>query len=192
MFSVVGETPWEELQEQIRQVPLLLPRGGELVYPYENARINLYEIPYAAVRPTSLYVVSRNLQLQRELAADLESQGVDPLALEGMVHIKQDDQPPVGLMPPIVEHTPAEGMYVLDGLHRSYIGKQAGRLMFRGIHISGIRHDCPAAVYPNEWSDVIEYTDVPTDPMLKRHYRDHQEQSRRNFAALNGSRPRTS
>jgi len=190
MFKVIAETPWNKLQSQIRAVSLLEPRQGEIIYPYATAQITLYDIPYDAIRPTSLYVLTGNLALQEELATDLASQGYDPLALRGSLTVQKDDEEPVGLIPPIIEYTHEAGRYLLDGLHRSYLGWQAGRPTLRGIHIVGIREDCPASVFPNAWEDIVQYETVPADPQLKRRYHPNPLSLRRDFSHLNGSHPR--
>ena len=190
MFTVIREMPWEELQRQIQAVHLLEPRGGEYVYPYEHAQILLREVAYSTVRPTSLYLLTENLKLQRQLTEDLKQQGFDPLNLTGLLTVQEDKQPAIGLMPPIVEETVDDGAYLLDGIHRAYLGLLAGKTTFRAIHITGIRPDCPAAVRPNDWQAVRQYDAVPSDPQLKRHYRPEPLRLRRDFSQLNGSTPR--
>jgi hypothetical protein len=191
MFTVESEIAWTDLEQQIRKTPNLQPRDGQLVYPYAEATISLVELAYSEVRPTSLYVVASNLETQRQLTSDLEQAGYDPLSLAGGLLIAGETDT-VGLIPPIVEETPEDGMYILDGMHRTYLGRQAGRTVFTAIHIANVRADCPAAVLPNEWSEIIEYDKVPKDPSKKRRYRGSDPLSlRRDFSAINGSKPRT-
>ncbi|HSX37068.1 MAG TPA: hypothetical protein VLG13_03050 [Patescibacteria group bacterium] len=191
MFTVTHEQPWDELETRIRAVSLLQPRNGETIYPYKNAQISLEDISYSDIRPTSLYVVRINLLLQGRLAEDLAVQGYDPLALGGLLTVHEAGKEPVGLLPPIAEETDEDGKYLLDGLHRAYLGWQANRATFKVIHIRGITPDYPAAARPNDWTEVIEYDSVPDDPHLKRRYRMANYLSlRRDFSALNGSEPR--
>lgn len=96
MISVVRETPWEVLEDQIRNVPLLEPRNGALVYPYLKADVRLEEIAYADVRPTSLYVLRRHLAFQTQLAQDIAPH--DPLNLMGSLALVGDDGVEVGLI----------------------------------------------------------------------------------------------
>ncbi|HSX36890.1 MAG TPA: hypothetical protein VLG13_02100 [Patescibacteria group bacterium] len=191
MFTVTHEQPWDELETRIRAVPLLQPRNGETIYPYKNAQISLEDISYSDIRPTSLYAVRSNLLLQGRLAEDLAMQGYDPLALSGLLTVHEAGKEPVSLMPPIAEETDEDGKYLLDGLHRAYLGWQASRATFKAIHIRGIPPDYPAAARPNDWTEVIEYDSVPSDAYLKRRYRIANYLSlRRDFSALNGSQPR--
>ena len=191
MFTVLEAYPFDQLEQQIRAVPLLQRREGELVYPYEHADITLESIPYVGVRPTSRYVVTDNLDRQRKLAQDLHVQGYDPLRLSGSLLLQSSTaEAPVGLIPPIVEETDANGLYMIDGMHRSYIGWQSGRIALTVVRVRGIRVDCPAAALPNEWTDIIEYPRVPSDVRLKRDYRDDHLAYRRDFSRLNGSQPR--
>lgn len=189
MIRVKAETPWAELEYQIRHVPLLLPHDGVTIFPYLNAQINLKEIQYAEVRPTSLYALRENLTLQKRLADELTPDH-DPLGLKGGITLLTDTGTEIGLIPPIVEETAAQGQYILDGLHRTMFGRLAGRSIFTAIHISDFRDDCPAAALPNEWDDIVIYDKTPTDPLLKRRYRTNPLAFRRDFSALNGSQPR--
>jgi hypothetical protein len=189
MIHVAAETPWHILEEQIRQVPLLEARDGALIYPYENAAITLAEIDYEAVRPTSLYVLKDNLAIQKQLTNELAPR-YDPLQLLGSITLRLDDGSEIGLIPPIVEETDSDGPYILDGTHRTLVGRMAGRTAFIAIHITKFRDDCPAAVLPNAWGEIKTYDRVPSDPALKRRYRENPLSLRRNFSALNGSRPR--
>lgn len=104
----------------------------------------------------------------------------------------QDDQSPaVGLIPPLVEETEQDGLYILDGTHRTYLGWLAGKTTFRAIRIKNIRPDCPAAALPTNWEDIVENETVPQDEALKRRYRIPNHLSlRRDFSMINGSKPR--
>jgi len=189
MMRVITETPWKILEDAIRHVPLLQPRDGQLVFPYLHADIALKVINYADVQPTSLYALRDHVSFQTKLSETL-APDYDPLALKGALTLLNDDGQEVGLIPPIVEETPEDGKYILDGLHRTLVGRLAGRTHFTAIHITNFRSDCPAAVLPNDWEKVKLYDKVPEDPALKRRYRKNQLRLRRNFSALNGSRPR--
>lgn len=189
MIRVVGEVPWEVLEDQIRHVPLLQPREDQIIFPYLHAQITLKEISYDDVRPTSLYALRGNLSLQQKLAQEL-APSHDPLALKGALRLLSDQGKEIGLIPPIVEETEENGKYILDGLHRTLAGRQTGRTHFTAIYITDFRSDCPAAVLPNEWDDIKLYDEVPADPALKRRYRENQMSLRRDFSELNGSRPR--
>ena len=192
MVTIESETSWEQIEAGIRQVPLLNRRD---VFPYADATITLKEIPYSEVRTTSLYVANNLLAVQEAIAKDIAEECHRPLDMEGgliLGSVIDGEQKLTGFIPPIVEETDEEGMYVLDGSHRTNLGRWAGRMAFRAIHISGIREDCPAYAYPNEWNEVVLYDEVPTEPSLRKAYREPEllYGLYRDFGALNGSQPR--
>jgi len=183
--------PWKDLEEEVRNVPLLEQRDGETIYPYAEATIKLRKFAFHEVRPSSLYVLSANLALQRSLFIELGKLGIDPLNLKGRVVLHDTTGGAISMIPPIVEETPEDGKYILDGLHRTYLGKAMGRTVFWGIHITGIREDCPAAARPNGWEDIKIWDSVPADIKQKRRYRQADYlKLRRDFSAINGSKPR--
>jgi hypothetical protein len=186
MFTVVSQTSWADLKELIRRTPLLHERGGQIIYPYKDAEISLKAVLYKEVRPTSLYVIRGNLKLLTQLMHDIGPE-YDPLQLSGSLLVQDAAGNQVGLIPPIVEQTAEAGQYIVDGMHRAYLGREQGRTSFIAIHISHIRPDCPCAALPNNWEDMISYDDVPQDPQLKRRYRPKPLSLRRDFSSLNGS-----
>jgi hypothetical protein len=192
MVTIEGTIGWDDLEQRLRETTLLQPRDGEAVYPYANADIRLAEIPYAEVAPTSLYVLRGNLATQATIAKDIAGEGYDPLQLTGGLLLKNDAGEHVGLVPPIVEETADVGKYILDGAHRTSIGRWLGRTHFMGILISGIRPDCPAYAYPNTWDEIHIMEAVPKDPAQKKHYRDNYRPLYRDFSRLNGSSLRES
>lgn len=192
MVTIESEIPWEQIEDGLRQVPLLNKRD---VFPYAGAAIELREIPYSEVRTTSLYVARNLLAVQEAIAEDIAEEGHHPLRMEsGLIlgSVIDGEQKLTGFIPPIVEETDEEGMYVLDGSHRTNLGRWTGRTAFNAIHISGIREDCPAYAYPNEWTEVVHYDEVPKEPSLRKNYREPGVLYGlyRDFGALNGSQPR--
>jgi hypothetical protein len=80
---------------------------------------------------------------------------------------------------------------LLDGSHRANIGRWAGLSSFNAIWITNIRKDCPAYAFPNDWDDVITYDVPPTQPELRKRYRqENLYQLYRDFSVLNNSKPR--
>ena len=82
-FTIAAQIAWSELQEKIRRISLLHERDGEKIYPYETAKIEVAKINYDKVRPTSLYVLRKNLAVQSQIANFLSTEGLNPLDLEG-------------------------------------------------------------------------------------------------------------
>jgi hypothetical protein len=191
VFTVEGATPWSQLEEEVRRVPLLHPRDGEVIYPYADAEISLQEVAYSEVRPSTLYVLRNNLAIQTAITASIRKDDYHPLELEYGLVLGDKDGGLTGLIPPIVEETDEEGMYVLDGSHRTNIGRWAGRTTFNAIHITGIREDCPAYAFPNDWDEVVVRETLPEDIAKRKHYRGTDYYNLyRNFGPLNGSKPR--
>jgi hypothetical protein len=189
MVTVEAEIGWPELEERIRAVPLLRPRDGEPVYPYEEATISLRPVDLTKIRPVTLYVLRRNLGIQEALAATLADQGHNPLVLEGALTLRGSADETWNLLPPIVEETEEDGPYILDGGHRTYRAKSIGIRIVNAVHITDIRPDCPVYAHPNEWSEVVEYDEVP--PVKKKYRVDDPYNLYRDFSDLNGSTPRT-
>jgi len=193
MVTIENVLPWDDLEQRVRETPLLLHDDSKPVYPYEDATIRLEKIAYADASPTSLYVLRKLLAVQAAITTDLSAKGYHPLELEGGLLLKDEYGTETGLVPPIVEETDAEGKYILDGAHRTSIGRWLGRTHFVAIHVSGIRPDCPSYAFPNSWDEVKITEEVPKDPAQKKQYRGENYRSLyRDFSRLNGSRLRES
>jgi len=181
---VVDTASAEELIEAVRNVGLL---NSPDIKPYENADISIGVFDIGALRPTTLYVLRKNLETQQRLAAALEIQGYHPLELDGSLVLK-DGEEKIGLIPPIVERDPVYGDCLIDGAHRTYVGRMGGRRIMRAVHIVGADPNYPIYAHPNEWDEIVEHDDVPSDPKLKKRYRDDAPQKLyRDLSALNGS-----
>lgn len=191
MVTIEKILAWEDLEQRLRETPLLRQGGGEAVYPYEDASIRLEKVAYADVAPTSLYVIRKNLAVQAAIGADLSIEGYHPLELEGGLLLKNESGEETGFVPPIVEETDEEGKYVLDGAHRTSIGRWMGRTHFIAVHVSGIRSDCPGYAFPNSWDEVRVMEEVPSNAAEKKHYRgENYRNLYRDFSLLNGSKLR--
>lgn len=193
-MNIEGEIAWTDLEERVRAVTLTGSGEGEPpIYPYEYATIRLERVAYADVLPTTLYVIRDNLALQVALNEALRDHSCHPLELEGGLVVGDGQSEPKTLIPPFVEETDVDGKYVLDGAHRTVLGRWQGRSDFVAIHVTGIRPDCPSYALPNSWDDIRIYEDVPSDPSLKKRYRiENYRYLYRNFSDLNGSRMRVS
>lgn len=179
--------PWEILEQCVRETTLLEPPDGRAIYPYEEATISLREVEYASVSPTSLYVLRRRLAALALITHDLSLAGYHPLELDCGLVIDHEGRR-AGLIPPIVEETATDGQYVLDGAHRTSMGRWCGRTHFLAIHIVGVRPDCPPYAFPNSWDDIRVEEQVPRDPARQRYYRRaHYRALFRDFGLLNKS-----
>lgn len=191
MVTIEKVVPWEDLEQRVRETTLLGSAEIDPIHPYEDADIRLERVAYTDVSPTTLYVIRKNLAVQAAIANELSVDGYHPLELEGGLVLKNDDGEETGFVPPIVEETDEEGKYVLDGAHRTSIGRWLGRTHFLAIHVVGIRPDCPGYAFPNSWDDIKIMEDVPSNPAEKKHYRGENYRALyRDFSPLNGSRLR--
>jgi hypothetical protein len=193
-LKIVKTVPWSELERQVREITLFTERDGKKVYPYRDAAITLETVTYAETRPTTLYVVRNNLETQAHIESCLADRALDPLSLPGGV-VLQDSSTngdTVQLTPPFVEVTESDGAYVLDGTHRTYRAHRAGRLFFTAIVVRDIPKEYPAYALPNDWSEIIEYDETPSNPALKKRYIDGDYRSLyRDFGPINGSSMRS-
>jgi hypothetical protein len=190
-FRIVREVPFAELEEKLREVTLL---NQPDVHPYEGAQITIERFTWDTVLPTSKYVLSAGLDTQRDIRASIAPHGLDQLELEGGLVIDGSEKGPQSLTPPIVERFEADGKtpYVLDGSHRTNLGRFEGRESFLALFIRGIRKDCPPYAFPNLWSEVVEMVELPQDLASLKNYREYDDRYRlyRDFGPLNGSEPR--
>lgn len=192
MIEVIRETSFTELENQVRHIPMLeAAPNGEVIYPYLDADIGLVEVSYSDIKPTTLYVLRKNLEIQSSLSVQLDRIGFDPLELTGSLVLQNTSGETFGLLPPVVEETDIDGAYLVDGIHRNYRPRLLGRLSFTALFISGVDERCPSYAYPNDWHEIVEHNEVPSDPSHKKRYRDNPKSLYRNFGILKAGAPRS-
>ena len=190
-IKILSRTPWSELEKKIREVPLIKPDdGGNQIFVYEKANINLRQLPVEEINPASFYVVKKNLEFQQELRDYLlKEHNIDSLQLNEALEIENESGEIWTLMPPVVEmmketarfdndrgdieydHSEKITMPVLnDGLHRVYTAKQLG-VDPTVIVISSLPDEHPFYAYPNSWDKVQVFDDVPKEKQEKKLYR---------------------
>lgn len=177
--------PIAEAFERLRKAPLDAA-GDEKILVYEHADMRLADFYPDDLNPTSLYVLRKNLEVQRCLRQIvLERYGIDTLDLTAVLCLKTSEGI-IGLAPPVAEiyeervqilpkegdrePLPTQNLRVLmlkDGMHRAWLAREEGRHI-RCVLIRGARHDCAPYIYPNEWSQVCLVDAVPP---LKKYYR---------------------
>ncbi len=148
MVEIERVISFEELEAKVRAVPLLSQDSSTKTQPYVNAHISLQEFSYDDIAPTTLYVLTKNLETQDMLSNRLSQLGHDPLSLEGGLELADANGDVYGLVPPIVEETP-EGMCLIDGIHRNYMPRLLGRTSFIGLAIENVDSHSPFYAYPN-------------------------------------------
>jgi len=172
-----------QLIDTMHQIPLLQDKN---TLPYANADISLEHMAMEDFVPTTLYVVKNGLRVQRSLRKDLLGLGHDPLNLDGALHVNNDGYR-VGIVPPIVEDDPEFGPMLIDGAHRVYNARLIGTEVIKVLRIKNSLSEAPVYAFPNQWDEVLEYNEAPTNPKLKKNYRDNPRSLYRDFSALNGS-----
>lgn len=189
-FTVIREIPFEELEDRLRAVTL----RGQATRPYEDAAISVERFTWDQILPTTKYVLTENLGTQRAIRDSLKPLGYDPLELRGGLIIQGSDGKTQGLIPPLVELFESEGdiPYILDGAHRTHLGRLEGRAGFLAVFIRGIRPDCPPYAFPNRWDEIVELQELPQDLSALKNYRNYDDRYAlyRDLGPINGSVPR--
>jgi hypothetical protein len=185
MIEVIDTVSWEDLEQEFRQTTLL--KQPE-VQPYLEAEISLERLALDSMRPTTLYVVNKNIQVQTDLRADLQAQGYDSLALEGGLVLRDDSGEIFRLTPPIVESTEQDGDYLADGAHRSVVARAAGIGSIVCVKVANYDQNHPFYADTNDWDEIKRYDTAPTEPALKKLYRPDYSNLYRRYP--NGGVPR--
>lgn len=178
----------EALFAKLRAAPLDAA-GEEPVLIYENAIIRLGDFFPDELNPLSLYVVRKNLDMQRRLYETMLAQyGINIFQLSDILHFRTEDGELRVLHPPFVEFyqeqvkigtRPGDRespenlwlkiLFLKDGTHRAYTAREM-RQMLRCIVVHGALRTHPPYAYPNCWSQVVMYDEVPPQH-LKKFYR---------------------
>ena len=211
-LEIIESVPWQELEQRVRQVPLLKarkPDGGQ-IFVYEQADISVRNVLPDEVNPTSFYALKEGLQTQRDLRdALLDQHSIDTLALTELLRLRTEQGQEFGLMPPVVElqtrrvrYAPAEGELtyddvfeikiplVNDGLHRFMIAREVGSGI-NVIYVVGADPEFPFYAHPNSWSDVKLVDGVPKTKAEKKLYsRENNDLLYRDFGIFGCGAPR--
>lgn len=172
-IKILSKKSWPDFVKTLRHVHLL---GDKKIFPYQKAKIEPKIVNAEDVYPISKYVLKSSLAMQRQLHDLLLSEHkLNSLDLNG--HLASIDFEVKGergiwlMSPPIVEISLHDGgkPVLVDGEHRFVMARKLGQKV-RVILISNVARQCPVVATPIEWSDVVEYDQVP-DLSLKRDYR---------------------
>lgn len=188
MIKVEGVIHQDTLIEAMHNVTLA---NNPDVFPYGKADISIETMSMNDFLPTTLYVVRPGLHFQQQLRQDLRKTGHDPLTLDGGLMLRQGGASCIGLVPPIVEDDPEYGPCLIDGHHRVYTGRKLAIQTLNVLHIRNALPATPIYATPNNWEEVVEYDDTPTNPALKKNYRANPRQLYRDFSKINGSAMRS-
>lgn len=155
---------------------------------YENAEISIKEFSPCEVKPTSKYVLRKNLRRLNKLRKKMKARGDNLFEIDSLV--EEDDFP---IAPPIVENDGQENC-IIDGLHRFTIAKIKGERV-RTVYIKGANRQMIG--YPIEWDDIKIRREKPDtaeecrdlrvedkSDTLRHYYRDF------GFLGSSGRRPR--
>ncbi|MCL5730371.1 MAG: hypothetical protein M1165_02280 [Candidatus Pacearchaeota archaeon] len=212
MNDIIRIIPFSELEEKIRQVPLMSKDPpAEAVYVYRNASITLKQLHPQEVNPPTFYLVRKNLEIQRQLMNFLAEKEIDYFNLPGGLELTDETGGVFMLTPPIVEVSHRDVRYaqqegeinhenkivkiniplIADGAHRFALAHEMGKNI-TAIYISGVDERFPYYAHPNAWEDVVIMDEVPKTMEEKKLYRMENSYALfRNFDAVGlGGRPR--
>ena len=190
MVRIEGSTPIEDIAQRIEKAPLLKKdENGNDILPYRNAQITFEDIAINSFRPTTLYVVRKNLEAQIRLSKELAAVGQDPLELDSALRITDDDQE-YDLIPPIVEEDKEDGLILVDGAHRIYVARQCGRPIVRALILREVDPEYPIYAHANNWDEVIEYDETPPTHLKKKYRVDDPYALYRDFSGFSTTSPR--
>lgn len=210
-IEILKKISFDELENMIRKVPML---GNPQIFPYQNAHITMNRFRFDEVNPPQFYILSKNLQIQRELYNALSIHELDQLNLTNEIaglEIKNLDSDEIWtLTPPIIEFATRNISYIsspkeidhsntkvkinipliCDGLHRVAYSKERDGF-FNGIKIVGANQDYPYYAHPNGW-DMVKFVDqIPISSQEKKLYsRDDCYHLYRDFGIIGCGKPR--
>ncbi|MFI5212468.1 MAG: hypothetical protein ACHQTE_00720 [Candidatus Saccharimonadales bacterium] len=182
--TIESEQDMNQVIRSLKEVQIVDQAGA---YPYRDSTIELEDMALSNIRPLALYIVRHALARQFIIRSDLQRLGRDSLRLGNALRISYDGDE-VSMIPPIVEDT-ADGLCLMDGLHRSMMARSIGETTIRVLRITNIDSAYPLTSYPNEWDEIRMYEATPTDRALKKKYRSDGHFFR-DLSAINGSRRR--
>ncbi len=181
----------DEIGSRIKKAPLLKKDAdGKDIFPYVNAEVSVEELDINDFRPTTLYVVRGNLEVQRILSEELLELGEDPLQLETALKVANDEVE-FDLIPPIVEEDAEDGDVLLDGAHRVYLARECGIPVVRALVVRGVDPNYPVYARANEWDEVVEYDETPPIHLKKRYRVEDSYSLYRDFTAFSTTTPRS-
>lgn len=210
-IEIISEIPFSELETMVKKVPLVKKdKTGREIFVYENANISFRDLSVNEVNPTTLYIIKKNFEFQRDLReALIKSYGIDSLHLEAAYEIKNEDGSIWTLTPPIIEVTERRVNFVAgkeeikynntikinipiinDGAHRVYLALKEGE-RFTGMYISDPNQKFPFYSHPNQWDQIKLVDKVPTSKEEKKFYsREDCYALYRNFSNIGCGAPR--
>jgi hypothetical protein len=174
-LEIVDVTPWDELEDMMREIPLL---GQPDTRPYADATMSIERFKLSELASTTKYVQEDWLARQGILRASLLPQGYDQLDLmEGRLVLEGDGQT-VRLAPPIVERFEPDGSakYILDGSHRAELARRIAEEEGEDPELTviyvrdGITH--PPYALTNPWGEVRV---VPERPAVKSEWKNYRD-----------------
>lgn len=190
-LEIVREIPWKELEQKIREVPLL-EKGdnGAEVFPYSTAKIAIRNVSVKELCCPSKYALKINLEEQRRLHQFLLESGIDSLSLTSGVELTDGSGEIWSLLPPVVEvveqeviFPPREGeldhsnrsslipmQMLIDGVHRVLLARELDREL-NVLHITGVDPHYPYYALPNSWSELQVLNELPRSAQEKKLYR---------------------
>ena len=178
--------PFEDLMDNLKNVPMLM---DENIKPYKNARIRLVEMDPNDLNLSTLYYLIGNIEFQKKFRKELLWEGYNSLKIGWLLTFDWDDGKEYSLMPPVVEVVEREINIIpreweidhsskilkvkipllLDWFHRAFVAKEFWEKL-QVIYVENVDPTCPSYAHPNSWDEVVACDEVPSNPVLKKHY----------------------
>jgi len=149
------------LNALLSRIPLR--RDGDLVFPYEHAKFDMYSVePKALLIGQTFVLEEKLLSIMFDMGKLFSSHVTKGISKMPPVQIYgrdgQENKVMAFYIPPLVEKHGEEAI-LLDGLHRSTICSSAGTTIC-SIHISGVAEPLPFD--PISWGEVRLFKEKPS------------------------------
>lgn len=170
-IKIISTLGLSEVERRLRSTPLK-DNGVPGFSPYHSSKITLELIDVNQLHPCSLYALSSQLNILRELRRLFLQKGLDILNLTSdrtFITYNCGGKDYV-ISPPVIEVSEEDGsiLVITDGLHRIFIAKELGLATIRAIKIENTA--APLPVLPVDWSE-IKLCDVVPPTEQKRKFR---------------------
>lgn len=168
-IKIISTLDFTEVERRLRSTPLK-DNGVPGFYPYRSSKIILELIDVNQLHPCSLYALSSQLNILRELRRLFLQEGLDILNLtsdQTFVTYNYGGKD-YAISPPVIEVSEEDGsiLVITDGLHRILVAKELGLTTIRAIKIENTA--APLPVLPVDWSEIKLCDTVPSTEQKRK------------------------
>ena len=159
----------DELINKLRQVTLLhSTKTANPIYVFEDADIEVGEIPVSTIRPSQFYYLEKSLSKVGEIKKALKEHNIDLFNLDGFVsYITNESDVEYNLLPVILEYQKEKDgtihPIILDGIHRVILARKENLQKIQVVKIANVSKDFPYPAYVNSrgWEQVLPVKSPP-------------------------------